>query len=804
MTTNPHHHGQYELQQRFEDEAGHETWKAFATQQRRYVTIKIIHANAQNATPEVVQRFQREAQKLMSLQHANIAQMGDFLVVQTPDAATTDFWIVTDYVEGISLAEYIHTVTQQGTVPPPVEVVRFLVSVGSAIDYAHQRGVVHGNLNPMNILLDKYGTTSNLLGEPRLIGFGTYGLQQPIELPPSEAAYISPEVARAQTAVPQSDIYSLGVILYQICTGFLPFQGESSSDIVRQHIHATPAAPATLNQYIPAALTAVIMRSLAKDPVTRFPTAKAMVTALAQALNLALPERINRSHSQPGLADNPTFRTPSAIPGATPLPPVITRNTGSTPHVTATSSPAHTPFNVPSEPGIPASNTPFPPYTAYPTQSAGVTPSPANISGVWPAGGVSHAQPFPPTQAASPVFPSAPPVRKQSKRRLYILIGSLVALVVVLGGILATFLLLNRPSKTIVQQNPSVGHAFFVSSGQISVSSSVGIADQLQISLQNLQPPPAGKEYHVWLLSDSKTQALPIALGQLSVRNGQAVMTYPGDSHHSSILASYNRFLVTEEDAGTTPLNYTLDKNAWIFGSVISETPNPADTANHYSLLDHTRHLLAQDPKLKAAGLVGGLDIWLFRNTQKILEWAGSARDASDPAFMQRQIIRILDYLDGSQFVGTEKLPAGLAPIEVDPTIARVALLEIDPTQNPPGYLTHIGNHLREITHVPGVSPEQQALAIRITAAINNVQVWLQAVHTDAEKLIQMPLNQLLQPTALTLFNDMFTQANNAFIGQTDPNTLQIKEGVAEIHYNIQRLATFDVTSCTANKTACP
>src|SRR3981081_1473537 len=112
MSANPYPHGQYELQQCIENEAGHETWKAFATQQRRYVTIKIIHANAQNATPEVVQRFQREAQKLLSLQHANIAQMRDFLVVQTPGAATTDFWVVTDYVEGISLAEYIQTVTQ--------------------------------------------------------------------------------------------------------------------------------------------------------------------------------------------------------------------------------------------------------------------------------------------------------------------------------------------------------------------------------------------------------------------------------------------------------------------------------------------------------------------------------------------------------------------------------------------------------------------------------------------------------------------------------------------------------------------
>jgi hypothetical protein len=335
------------------------------------------------------------------------------------------------------------------------------------------------------------------------------------------------------------------------------------------------------------------------------------------------------------------------------------------------------------------------------------------------------------------------------------------------------------------------------------MDSNAGIADQFQISLQNIQPPAIGKSYYVWLLSDSKTQALPLLLGTLPVRNGQATMTYAGDSHHTDILASYSRFLVTEEDASTPPVNYTLDKRAWIFGAAFSEVPNPKDTAEHFSLLDHLRHLLAQDPKLKAAGLIGGLDIWLFRNTQKLLEWAGSARDASDPAFMQRQLIRILDYLDGSQFVGTEKLPPGLAPIEVNPTIAHVALLEIDPTQTPPGYLKHIGTHLREITQSPGVSADQQALAVRINNAIDNVQFWLENVHKDTETLLQMPAKQLLQPGATKILDDLLTQANYAFIGQTDPNTLQVKEGVAQIHYNIQRLATFNIQPCTVKGAAC-
>jgi eukaryotic-like serine/threonine-protein kinase len=389
-----------------------------------------------------------------------------------------------------------------------------------------------------------------------------------------------------------------------------------------------------------------------------------------------------------------------------------------------------------------------------------------------------------------------------SRRTMVIwLVG--IALAEVLASGITWPTVLQRFQGPLSNAAPLIGHAFFVSSGEISLDSNAGFADQLQVSLHNLPPPQAGKTYWVWLLSDSKTQALPLSLGQLPIRNGRAVMTYSGSSQHSDILASYNRFLITQENAGAQPAYYSFTKSDWSYAAVISETPSPVDVANHFSLLDHIRHLLVQDPKLKTAGLIGGLDIWLFRNTQKILEWSGSARDSTDQAFIQRQSVRILDYLDGSQFIGTERLPAGMPPMQVDPVIARVALLEIDQAQNPPGYLKHIANHLHEITQSPGVSADQQATATRIIAAIDNVEGWLQAVHRDAEKILQMPTDQLQQPAGRALLDDMFTQANNAFIGQIDPNTLQVEEGVAQIHYNIQRLATFDVTSCTTSNEAC-
>jgi hypothetical protein len=117
--------------------------------------------------------------------------------------------------------------------------------------------------------------------------------------------------------------------------------------------------------------------------------------------------------------------------------------------------------------------------------------------------------------------------------------------------------------------------------------------------------------------------------------------------------------------------------------------------------------------------------------------------------------------------------------------------------QNPPGYLKEIGNHLRELVTVPGVTPGQRALAIRINEELNNVQFWLQAVHDDATKLIQMTSQQLLAPATIPLLDSLFTQANTAFVGQTDSNTGQVKAGVVQIHYDIQRLATFDIQPYT-------
>jgi hypothetical protein len=345
----------------------------------------------------------------------------------------------------------------------------------------------------------------------------------------------------------------------------------------------------------------------------------------------------------------------------------------------------------------------------------------------------------------------------------------------------------------------------FLSSNS-NLSSNQGITDELEINLQNLPNPQAGKRYYAWLMNDHQTNLPAVALGALTLNQQHVTMTYR-DPLHNNLLANYGHFLITEEDANPPPISSSLDTSTWRYSAAFPTTPNPGDTVNHFSLLDHLQHLLAQDPNLKAAGLGGGLDIWLFRNVTKIVEQAGSARDAQkqctpDPnnsacGFVHRALVRVLDYLDGSTYVQADVPPN--TTLEIDPTIARVALLEFDPLhQQPPGYLDHMGTHLRELASSPGETAAQRTLAIRIGRAINNVQASLEAVHTDAVQLVHMGNSQLSQPAALSLLNNMLTQAKYALVGQFDPNTSTVKEGVAQIHDNSQGLATLDVTPCTS------
>jgi len=155
-------------------------------------------------------------------------------------------------------------------------------------------------------------------------------------------------------------------------------------------------------------------------------------------------------------------------------------------------------------------------------------------------------------------------------------------------------------------------------------------------------------------------------------------------------------------------------------------------------------------------------------------------------------VVRVLDYLDGSQYVQLD-VPPG-TPNLVNPRIAPVALLEFDPTkQAPPGYLYHIDLHLNGVVNSPGATPEQSHLAIQISNDLNNVKGWLQQVRQDAKQLVTMPAQNLLSNNALTLLDNMETNARYAYVGKLDPSSNRVEGGVTQVYYSSQALATMNV-----------
>lgn len=245
--------------------------------------------------------FRHSIERVASLKHPNIVPLRDMLVFPSSDPDTSIasmICIVMDYAEEQTLADYLQHTKSAGKIRPGSEMVRLFTSLSLAIDYAHQQGIIHGNLNPGSILLKSDGNTSDQIGEPLLIDFdytrllrNTSGATSPF--------YLSPEQIRGHPATGQSDIYSLGVILYELCTSVLPFRGNRPVAIMMQHLNAPPTPPEVMNTTISSALSSVILRSLAKEPEKRFPDASSLTIALAHALNTPVPEMSYNNGQQP-------------------------------------------------------------------------------------------------------------------------------------------------------------------------------------------------------------------------------------------------------------------------------------------------------------------------------------------------------------------------------------------------------------------------------------------------------------------------------------------------------------------------
>ncbi len=238
----------------------------------REIALKVLlDSVAQDA--EFRERFRREARASAALSHPNIVQVYDFF------EAGQDIFLVMELIEGRDLRSYM---TEHGRFAPQVAV-RIICDVLSALEFAHSRGVVHRDISARNVMLANDGTVKVAdFGIARIVGERT--LTQSGELIGS-VQYISPEQASGQHATPRTDVYSTGVLLYEMLTGELPFKSDNAVQLALMHVQKTAVKPSTLCPDINGALDQIVMKAMAKNPMQRFRSAGEMLEALLAFTN---------------------------------------------------------------------------------------------------------------------------------------------------------------------------------------------------------------------------------------------------------------------------------------------------------------------------------------------------------------------------------------------------------------------------------------------------------------------------------------------------------------------------------------
>ncbi len=763
MSMVPQRLGKYQLRGHLGHGGMAEVWKAFDTQLERFVAIKVLRADLQN-DPDFMKRFIREAQAVASLHHPNIVQVHDFQIAP-PELDNTRAYMVMDYIEGLTLTDYIRNTSRIGKFPTAAEIVYLFTRICSAVDYAHQRGMIHRDIKPANILLDKVRPSRYEMGTPFLTDFGIVKLVGASTVTLSGGwigtpLYIAPEQALGHPGNERSDIYSLGVVLYEICTGVRPFQGENIASIIMQHVTTMPTQPALINPKITPALTEVIMHALAKDPTARFSSASSMAIALTEAFNMPSSVPITSHIPAANSLNEPVYLSPPTrqLTASEALPPNIVMGDG------------------PGGPITPLNSTTGHSFAAGENQLLpGIMPSqlPPELSSTTPS-----------------------PPRKRWRGLFVALIA--LAILIVAGSSVGIFYLTSHRgatgTPTPVATIPVVGHAVFANSGLFNNDNSQGVEDELQISLQNIPHPAPGKSYYAWLLSDTtQKSATSLFLGKLSLVQRSVQILYPGDAQHSNLLATYSRFLITEEDANTTPTTPSSDRHTWRYYAELPQMTNSSDQFNNsISMLNYLRILLFNNGATPSSITAGGVATWLLRNTQRALDEANNAMNAWNgrkPAALRSHLANLLAYIDGASYL-KQDLPTAVSSVTVEANLYQMGLIAFS-TASTQTYEGETHYNLMQIAIVPAIPPDKSKLANQTDEALPNVVSWLQMAHDDAITLFPMTNAQLLSRTAQSTLQDMVSQVSYAYNGQTTGKTQQ--EGVEQIYPAILKLATFDV-----------
>ncbi|PNG22572.1 protein kinase domain-containing protein, partial [Streptomyces cahuitamycinicus] len=239
----------------------------------RQVAIKTLHTDL-GREQAFRERFRREAQSVAKLTHTNIVSVFD-TGEDTLDDMTTPY-IVMEYVEGRPLGSVLdEDVRQQGAMPAD-KALKITADVLAALEISHEMGLVHRDIKPGNVMMTKRAVVKVMdFGIARAMQSGVTSMTQ-TGMVVGTPQYLSPEQALGRGVDARSDLYSVGIMLFQLVTGRLPFEADSPLAIAYAHVQEEPPVPSSINRALPPAIDALIARALKKNPNERFPSAVAM------------------------------------------------------------------------------------------------------------------------------------------------------------------------------------------------------------------------------------------------------------------------------------------------------------------------------------------------------------------------------------------------------------------------------------------------------------------------------------------------------------------------------------------------
>ncbi|MEU5559691.1 protein kinase [Streptomyces globisporus] len=410
--------GRYQLRDLLGEGGMASVYLAYDSALDRQVAIKTLHTEL-GREQSFRERFRREAQAVAKLQHTNIVSVFDTGEDELGGALMP--YIVMEYVEGQPLGSVLAADIRTHGAMPADKALKVTADVLAALETSHEMGLVHRDIKPGNVMMTKRGVVKVMdFGIARAMQSGVTSMTQ-TGMVVGTPQYLSPEQALGRGVDARSDLYSVGIMLFQLLTGRIPFDADSPLAIAYAHVQEEPVAPSSINRSVTPAMDALVARALKKNPNERFPSAAAMRDEIARVLNAS-----GGQTGAPMIVSGGGPANSGSGVGSAVFPPVDQSTPA--PHSVQTPYQPH-PHQ---QPGPYSQPTPAPSY-GYP-QSGQVQGYPA-------PGRLSHQTP--PPYSISPQHATALGTTGGggSKRNMPVIVGSIVVALLAVGGLITAIAL---------------------------------------------------------------------------------------------------------------------------------------------------------------------------------------------------------------------------------------------------------------------------------------------------------------------------------------------------------------------------